>query len=242
MPTLQEGSTGPNVKRLQNALKGLGWDRTGPSDGVFGPMTTRSVMGFQASAGLDVDGIVGPLTWDAITKARAGLQAVPAPPAPVVAPGASVWAQGLLATALAELKKNVVENPVGSNGGGRVDVYTGNWQVPWCALFVSWCVRQQPGNTLSQPIAAVISWKQRLVGQGRFRASIAAGAPAPGDAFIILYAGAEGVDSGHGHIGLVVSYDAAAGTIRTVEGNASNGVRSNVRKLSTLAGWGPVGP
>jgi peptidoglycan hydrolase-like protein with peptidoglycan-binding domain len=62
-PTLQLGSTGPDVKRLQRIFvvrKEL--DYTG-IDGDFGPDTQTAVEQFQSGAGLMVDGIVGPLTW-----------------------------------------------------------------------------------------------------------------------------------------------------------------------------------
>lgn len=65
-PTIQLGSTGPDVKRLQRIFvvrKEL--DYTG-IDGVFGPQTQDVVEQFQAGAGLTVDGIVGPLTWAAL--------------------------------------------------------------------------------------------------------------------------------------------------------------------------------
>jgi peptidoglycan hydrolase-like protein with peptidoglycan-binding domain len=69
-PTLQQGSHGVVVQRLQTALN-LG--RTGgfapPSnpvlvvDGIFGPMTASAVRGLQAEAGIPADGIVGLQTW-----------------------------------------------------------------------------------------------------------------------------------------------------------------------------------
>ena len=65
-PTLQQGSTGDDVRRLQRILvmiKEL--DYTG-IDGVFGPNTRAAVESFQQGEGLAVDGIVGPDTWGAL--------------------------------------------------------------------------------------------------------------------------------------------------------------------------------
>jgi peptidoglycan hydrolase-like protein with peptidoglycan-binding domain len=64
-PTLHPGATGAAVRRLQRALR-----RT-PSlslavDGVFGPATEAAVKQFQGVAVLTPDGVVGPLTWQAL--------------------------------------------------------------------------------------------------------------------------------------------------------------------------------
>ena len=65
-PTLQTGSTGADVKRLQRILVELKLlDYTG-IDGSFGPQTESAVKSFQQSKGLMVDGIVGPQTWQAL--------------------------------------------------------------------------------------------------------------------------------------------------------------------------------
>jgi len=53
--TLQEGSKGLTVKKLQAAL-GLA------EDGAFGPGTKKAVMAFQKEKGIPADGIVGPAT------------------------------------------------------------------------------------------------------------------------------------------------------------------------------------
>lgn len=65
LPTLQLGSRGENVRKLQEYLKLLG--QTLAVDGVFGPETRQAVINFQAQAGVTpLDGIVGPRTWEAI--------------------------------------------------------------------------------------------------------------------------------------------------------------------------------
>jgi nucleoid-associated protein YgaU len=64
-PTLKRGSRGEAVKGLQNALKVRSYD-FGPVDGTFGPATENAVRQFQEGAGLAVDGIVGPRTWEAL--------------------------------------------------------------------------------------------------------------------------------------------------------------------------------
>ena len=66
--------------------------------------------------------------------------------------------------------------------------------------------------------------------------------PRPGDAFLMLYQDGEGVDTGHGHIGIVRSWDEAEHEIGTVEGNASNGVRLKTRARSTLTAFGVIFP
>jgi peptidoglycan hydrolase-like protein with peptidoglycan-binding domain len=65
-PTLQVGSTGPDVRRLQILFvmtKLL--DYTG-IDGSFGPQTQDAVKSFQQSSNLTADGVVGQATWNAL--------------------------------------------------------------------------------------------------------------------------------------------------------------------------------
>lgn len=64
-PTLAQGSTGPEVVKLQRLLKDNG-HYTGNLDGIFGPLTRSAVVAFQKSAGLAQDGIVGSKTWSAL--------------------------------------------------------------------------------------------------------------------------------------------------------------------------------
>jgi peptidoglycan hydrolase-like protein with peptidoglycan-binding domain len=57
----------PHVRVIQRRLALAGYT-PGPIDGRFGSMTWRAVVAFQAARGLQVDGIVGPQTRDALTQ------------------------------------------------------------------------------------------------------------------------------------------------------------------------------
>ena len=59
--TLEFGSTGDAVRRLQNRLDALGYS-PGYTDGKFGRDTEAAVMAFQANNNLTVDGKAGPAT------------------------------------------------------------------------------------------------------------------------------------------------------------------------------------
>ncbi len=92
-PTLRVGATGHDVRRLQRIFvmtKALVFSDI---TGSFDVTTEQAVKDFQQGAGLTVDGIVGPATW----------QALPADPdTPVLSRGAS----GSVVTALQQgLKK-----------------------------------------------------------------------------------------------------------------------------------------
>ena len=59
-PTIGEGDRGPAVEELQEKLGCL------VPDGDFGSITDTWVRAFQRACGLSADGIVGPMTWDAV--------------------------------------------------------------------------------------------------------------------------------------------------------------------------------
>jgi putative peptidoglycan binding protein/CHAP domain-containing protein len=62
---LRLGMTDPGVRMVQGRLVQLGIARLAV-DGDFGPQTRAAVEEFQRRHGLEVDGILGPLTWKAL--------------------------------------------------------------------------------------------------------------------------------------------------------------------------------
>ncbi len=67
-PVLKRGSTAPEVRDLQAALKALGHD-PGPIDGIFGGRTESAVKAFQQQREIAADGIVGRVTWINVDEA-----------------------------------------------------------------------------------------------------------------------------------------------------------------------------
>ncbi len=65
---LKVGSTGEEVKTVQTQLPALGYN-PGFTDGIFGTKTKIAVQSFQTASGLVSDGVVGPITRDALTRA-----------------------------------------------------------------------------------------------------------------------------------------------------------------------------
>ena len=65
-PTIKMGSRGSDVKKAQQLLNQKGY--TLVVDGDFGPSTQAAVKNFQRTNGLTDDGIIGPKTWEALTK------------------------------------------------------------------------------------------------------------------------------------------------------------------------------
>ncbi len=64
---LKRGSTGYNVRIVQDTLKSQGFmSNSINSTGYYGLITRRAVMNFQRSRGLRVDGVVGPQTLRAM--------------------------------------------------------------------------------------------------------------------------------------------------------------------------------
>ena len=68
---LSSGSQGSAVTQLQEDLSELGF-YPNKIDGSFGPKTHEAVVDFQKEQGLKTDGLVGPITQEALDKALAG--------------------------------------------------------------------------------------------------------------------------------------------------------------------------
>ncbi len=66
LPTLGFGSSGVSVKVLQRVLLSNGYAVR--VDGVFGALTESAVKAFQNRRNLDVDGVVGSITWRELSK------------------------------------------------------------------------------------------------------------------------------------------------------------------------------
>ncbi|MCL2572546.1 MAG: peptidoglycan-binding protein [Defluviitaleaceae bacterium] len=65
---LRRGMQGSSVRLVQERLNILGADPRLTEDGIFGPMTEAAVMAFQRQRGLNVDGVIGLMTWDALAR------------------------------------------------------------------------------------------------------------------------------------------------------------------------------
>ncbi|MBR5442604.1 MAG: peptidoglycan-binding protein [Clostridia bacterium] len=64
--TISYGSSGEDVKKLQESLNEKGYSLT--VDGIFGSKTRAAVEDYQRKNGLNVDGIVGSKTWGSINS------------------------------------------------------------------------------------------------------------------------------------------------------------------------------
>jgi peptidoglycan hydrolase-like protein with peptidoglycan-binding domain len=92
--TIQLGSTGDDVKRLQRALaRQLAWNPFGPITGAFDAGLEAAVKSFQQANGLTADGVVGPATWGKLPAYR---EASPTFANGVLGPGVG-WLQQALA-------------------------------------------------------------------------------------------------------------------------------------------------
>lgn len=171
-PTIQYGSKGVSVTFLQQRLNAKGFHVT--TDGDFGNETRDAVEQFQASCGIQADGVVGPMTWTLVCsegqvttpvdvvfeQKQALLRSIPADVSPVV--------KSVLTTAIYAL--GLKEIPDGSNGGPEIaeivegeggdglapSAYYLYWHVTdkatlqtmpaWCCLFVSWAMKKGLGK------------------------------------------------------------------------------------------------
>jgi hypothetical protein len=211
-----------NVRAIQKRLTELGCGAV-EVDGVFGGDTLEAIELFQVRTidahgqPLNVDGRVGPMTWAALFG-EATVPQIADPPTPLAA--------AVLGVAGKEV--GVMEDPVGSNSGPRVNQYLASvgdsGGLAWCAAFVYWCFQQAASavnvaNPATRTAGAIDVWdeagKRGIRRVGAAEAANRHGLVQPGMVFVISTGG------GHGHVGLVEKVEGVV--LTTIEGNSNNG-------------------
>lgn len=243
-PVLRQGDRGAAVERLTRLLKRR--DYLDTKCRIFTLAVRRAVEEFQArhvderDRPLEVDGIVGPLTWWALEEDHS----VRPPELPwahrMPAEGGSERGRAALRTAIAEAKAGARE--IGANNSGRfVDKYL-NGIVPapanWCAGFVSWCFSQHPdGIPYEYSVGA-----RDIRGQFKRKGWLVEGeTPEPGDIVVWWRGKPEGW---MGHIGFV--HHCSNGIVYSLEGNKGNfpapvrGFSYTLGRIDRLLGFGRV--
>ena len=225
-----------SVRVLQRRLRDLGYTESCPDgsrpltvDGGFGTDTLDAVELFQMRHAdlqgrpLVVDGQVGASTWAALF----GRDAVHVSPA--------TTDDALLAKVLeiAAGEIGVLEDPLGSNSGPRVDEYLAAVGAEpgscWCAAFTYWCfcgAAKALGvkNPAIRTAGVLDHWNQARgqAGVATVTMEQALDDPSliqPGFVFIMSTGG------GNGHTGLVVRV--SGGALETIEGNTNGGGSRN---------------
>jgi GH24 family phage-related lysozyme (muramidase) len=166
---LKIGSNGSAVAQLQLTLNFLAharkFDLPGEKlkgTGTFGVNTEAVVKAFQKQHKLEVDGVVGPITFEKIDELRAAIAASQLPP--VDQESKDFVIQKLLQIARVEVG---VREVGGNNCGVRVRDYQratdlrplGPW--PWCAAFTCWVLNEWL-NKYPEAVRA-LGWKNEEI-------------------------------------------------------------------------------
>jgi uncharacterized protein (TIGR02594 family) len=122
------------ILQLQQKLKNSGFD-PGPLDGIMGAMTRNAVRAFQAANGLEVDGIVGPITHAALFG-----PAIPIPQAASAIPLSMPWL--LQADQYRGLQEapGAANNPIIMDWARTLELHYSSDEVAWCGLFTAHCI------------------------------------------------------------------------------------------------------
>ncbi|MBO9401611.1 TIGR02594 family protein [Shimia sp. R9_3] len=207
--------------KVQKRLILLGFN-PGPVDGIRGRMTIGAIKNFQQSKGLVPDGIVGPLTYEALFGEATG--------GTVPSFDSLPWfdeANRLMGTREVAGPGN---NPVIMDMAADLDIDYAGDDVPWCGLFVAHCI----GSTM--PAEAL---PNNPLGARKWMSFGEECEPQLG-AVIVFWR--ESRASWKGHVGFYAGEDASH--VHCLGGNQSNAV--NIRRFPRNrvlgARWPLTGP
>ncbi|HEY6155914.1 MAG TPA: peptidoglycan-binding domain-containing protein [Gemmatimonadales bacterium] len=227
----KRGDQGVKVRLIQEWLCLDGFQVV--IDGAFGPATEVAVRQFQVQAGVEVDGVVGPITFSRlvlpITRALA----------PVAADSASLGAM-----VVSYAKQHLAQRPRevgGQNSGPWVRLYMNGHdgpEWPWCAGFASFMLTQACTSvSVPVPVTPSVSCDSLAASakqNGRFIAEAEVTDRArltPGSLFLNRRTATDWV-----HTGVIL--DAQAEVFQTIEGNTNDdGSREGYEVCQRVRGY-----
>lgn len=130
------------------------------------------------------------------------------------------------------------------NGGTKYGAWLGNANMAWCAAFVSWCASKAGIPSSIIPPSSNVSGLVNI-GAYHFATNISGYVPSAGDLMLFKPLANSNNDSyytpsikngkytSYSHVALVVSADAADGTVTIIDGNWSRAVKYRTISLST---------
>ena len=210
--------TGPDVSKLQKLLRGTPYGGQLDVDGQYGPMTAQAVyrakywLGFSKPDKIAGQQLLPLLSGDA--DPTADMKARSAERTDKRATTAfRPWA-----LEFARKKLGVKESPAGSNLQEFGQWYGANG-VPWCAIFVTWCFATAGSKSFARSSRwSYVPYVLNDASAGRNGLSLAK-TPAPGD--LVLF------DWDHDHVCDHIGIVESAAPLVTIEGNTSLTSNSN---------------
>lgn len=142
----------------------------------------------------------------------------------------------IIQVAQQELAAGVHEDPLGSNGGDGVDKYfpSSVHDVPWCAYFATWVLRQAGFNKVPQIGSSQELYNWFVKNEVGIPAATARTTSSPQSGDIVVW----NVGEASGHTGIIISVNGQNFT--TIEGNVNNrvGQRDHTLAEQDLTGFG----
>ncbi len=233
---LRWGAQGEDVKALQGALNRLGFN-SGAEDGDFGDQTEAAVKAYQLRKGLQVDGEVGLITWQAMGGEFKAIT-LPNEVHLKLADFASVEAAKGLSWNGANSEAEKYLQPL-----RPIMIELGHMEIQpvfysWDAAFVTYCCRQVGIDIPDKPqgfwasMALVASWEYWAKQKGYWYPA-ATTKPRRGDIVTFDWGGVAGRFN---HIGVVRGYQSGSSVVQTAEGNVNNCTAHRSRSLSLISG------
>jgi hypothetical protein len=234
--TIQPTAPDPDIEQLQRTLQRLGYGQgiqvTGyPSQELWSAVALFQMQHLGPSRlPLEPDRIVGQSTWWALANPSGPLQrsgyALALSPRDQLTPGRLALQEAFVA----EYRKDVHEEPDGSNRGPQIDSYWGNTGLlgqSWCCALVSTLLLRALGHYPlgyhHTSVSGMVAWAKAHDRLTRV--------PKPMDIWAIVHA------DGTGHTGVAPAIDDLASVFATFEGNCGNRLKHGRRQFADALFW-----